>query len=94
MAGQPTVAESKLGEVDLNNDRKGQKRYLNKESISTIDSELRMPLTSILDSIKLLEQNSQNLSEAEKNEQYHQIKSTINQITEVLNDWRKISNND
>lgn len=90
------IAERKLGEVNLNNARKGEKRYLDKESISisTIDSELRMPLTSILDSIKLLEQNSQNLSEAEKNEQYHQIKSTINQITEVLNDWRKISNND
>ncbi len=84
------IAERKLGAVDLNNAQKGEKPYLDERSISiaTIDRKLRMPLTSILDSIKLLEQNSKNWSEDEKNEQYHQIKSTINLMNKLLNDWQ------
>ncbi len=84
------LAEGKLREVDLNKDRKGEKQYLDERSISIsiIEGELRMPLTSILDSIKLLEQNSKNWSEDEKNEQYHQIKSTINLMNKILNDWQ------
>lgn len=93
---QDDLSEDKLEEADLNKERKGEQQYLDKASISssTIDGKLRTPLVSILDTIKLLEQNSKNWSEDEKNEQYHQIKLTINQMTEVLNDWQKIRNND
>ena len=84
----------KLGEADLRNARKREQQYLDEKSIaiSTIEREFRIPLTSILDSIKLLEQNSETWSEDKKIEQYHQIKATINQITELLNDWQEIEN--
>ncbi len=62
--------------------------------ISTVSHEFRTPLASILSSVQLIKRYSQKWSEEKLNEYYEGIKSSINNLTLMLDDILTVSKND
>lgn len=77
------LEESLLKEREINE--------LKSRFIATVSHEFRTPLTALYSTVQMIERYSQNWSEVKIKEHYLQIESTINYLTELLDDVLSVS---